>query len=543
MTFTGRIRIYLVAVAVLPPLLVMSVIYFHSVRQLESSNRQQAYRNLQKFKVFHSSFQKELQVNITELLASQHFGRALLQLRSGRVEQVGLDPRPFALDYMEILDTNCRVLATFHRPGLLGEKIQRDFAPERLDTTGYLETVEYDIEGSHAAFTYVRQIEHGMFLYTGRYMDARFRQQLAELLDAKVGVFVGLQTPFEYVGMEKGTLYETEGKYQAVLAGAASSNFFLVATFATGVEKPIFISLLSVTGVVALFSVLTAIALGMFITGRAKREIDNLVQASSRVAAGDFTTPVMAYEEGEFSQLADSLTDMMEKLKALRKKLATTEKIAAWQTLGRKIAHEIKNPLTPIAISVDDLRRSHREQLPQFSRTLEETTATIKSEVDRMTKLLDQFVSFARMSAPVIRTVDADMFVKSVTALYRREIDSGRLRVVNNSRHEKFRLDPEALKQVLINLIKNGFEAADDAIVTATISDEENGLKITVEDTGPGFTEEKLQNSFEPYVSTKKGGSGLGLVICHRIVHDHGGTMELYNSLEGGGGVGIRLPW
>jgi len=542
MTFTGKIRIYLIAVAVLPPLLVMTVIYFHSVKQLESSDRQQAYKNLQRFKTFNSSFQEELEANLAELLASQSLRKVLLLLKSERAERVELDPRSFGFDFMEILDTNYRVLATFHRPGLLGEKIQRDFDSERFDTTGSIETVEYDIEGPHAAFTYVRQIDQSMLLYTGRYMDARYRQRLAELLDADVSVYIDVDTPLVYAGMEKGTLYETGGAFRAVLAGAASSDFFLVATFATGAEKPIFLSLLSVTGIVALFSVIAAIALGMFITGRAKREIDNLVQASSRVAVGDFTTPVMAYEEGEFSQLADSLTDMMVKLKALQKELATTEKIAAWQTMGRKVAHEIKNPLTPIAVSVDDLRRSYRERLPHFSKTLEETTVTIKSEVNRMTKLLDQFVSFARMSAPVIRTVEVDTFLKEMTALYRREIDSGRLTVVNTCRRDKFKLDPEAFKQVLINLIKNGLEAADDAVVTLTMSGEEDGLNIMVEDTGPGFTEEKLQNSFEPYFSTKKGGSGLGLVICHRIVHDHGGTMELYNRPEGGGGVRVRLP-
>lgn len=542
MTFTGRIRIYLIAVAVLPPLLVMTVIYFHSVKQLESFDRQQAYKNLQRFKTFNSSFQKELEANLAELLTSQSFRKALLLLKSERAERVELDPRPFGFDFMEILDTNYRVLATFHRPGLLGEKIQRGFNLERFDTTGCIETVEYDIEGPHAAFTYVRRIDQSILLYAGSYMDDRFQQRLAELLDADVSVYIDVDTPLVYAGMEKGTLYEMGGKFQAVLAGTAASDFFLVATFATGAEKPIFLSLLSVTGIVALFSVIAAIALGMFITGRAKREIDNLVQASSRVAAGDFTTPVMAYEEGEFSQLADSLTDMMVKLKALQKELATTEKIAAWQTMGRKVAHEIKNPLTPIAVSVDDLRRSYRERLPHFSKTLEETTVTIKSEVNRMTKLLDQFVSFARMSAPVIRTVEVDTFLKEMTALYRREINSGRLTVVNTCRRDKFKLDPEAFKQVLINLIKNGLEAVDDAVVTLTMSGEEDSLNIRVEDTGPGFTEEKLQNSFEPYFSTKKGGSGLGLVICHRIVYDHGGTMELYNRPEGGGGVRIKLP-
>ena len=542
MTFTGRIRIYLIIAAVLPPLLVMSVIYFHSVRQLEASDRQQAFKNLQKFEAFNGSFQKELRANIDELLASQDLAKAVRALKSGRIGRVELDPRPFGLDFMEILDTNYRVLATYHRPGLLGEKIQRDFDSDRFDTAGCLETVEYDIEGPHAAFAFVRRIDENMFLYTGRYLDFRLQQQLAGLLDAEVRIYIDVDTPSVYTGFKREVLYETDGTYQAVLAGGTAFDFFLVAVFASGVEKPIFLSLLKVTGAVALFSVIVAVGLGMFITGRAKREIDNLVQATSRVADGDFSTPVMAYEEGEFSQLADSFTDMMVKLKALQKELATTEKIAAWQIMGRKIAHEIKNPLTPIAISADDLRRSYHEQLPQFDRTLEETTATIKSEVNRMTKLLDQFVSFARMGAPVISPVAANMFLNSVKALYKHEVDSGRLTTVNNSRCEKFRLDPEAFKQVLINLIKNGFETTDDATVTLTVNDEGDYLKFTVEDSGPGFTEKKLQNSFEPYVSTKKDGSGLGLVICHRIVHDHGGTMELYNRPEGGGGVSIKLP-
>lgn len=542
MTYTGRIRVYLIFVAMLPPLLVMSVIYFHSVRQLESLDRQQAFQNLKKYNIFLRSFEEELSGNLETLIGSESLGKARLLLKSGRADKVVLDPRVFGFDFMEIIDTGYRVLATYHRPGLLGESIRPTTFPDDFATVGQLHTVEYDIGGAHAAFTFVRPIDRSLLLYTGRYLDTRYRLRLAGLLDADIDILIDPKVTDIHRQMAPGALYEVEGEYHAVLTKPSPPGFITVATFITGVEKPIFISLLTVTGWVAALSIGVAIGLGMFITSRVKREIDNLVEASLRIAAGDFTTPVMAYEEGEFSQLAESLNDMKTKLKTTQKMLATSEKIAAWQMVGRKLAHEIKNPLTPIIIGVDDLRRSYKEKLPRFDETLDETTTTIKTEVSRMTTLLEQFVSFARMSAPIIRVVRTDDILGAIALLYRREVESNQLRVTNQSRRKNVNLDPEALKQVLVNLIKNGFEAAEGAEVTVSLHDDAKDLLVTIEDTGPGFTDEKLQNSFEPYISHKAGGSGLGLVICHRIVHDHGGTMELYNRPEGGGGVRIRLP-
>ncbi|MDH3889478.1 MAG: ATP-binding protein [candidate division Zixibacteria bacterium] len=542
MTYTGRIRVYLIVVAMLPPLLVMSVIYFHSVRQVEASDRQHAVQNLQKYQIFLRTFESELNDNLEALFDSESLGRARLLLQSGREDKVVLTPKQFGFDFMEIIDTAYRVVATHHRPGLLGESIRPAQLSEGFGNTGSTHTVEYDVGGPHAAVTLVRPIDPGLLLYTGRYLDTQYQLRLAGLLDAEINIVIEPKVTDIHQQMEPGTLYDVEGEYHAVLTKPSPPGFITVATFATGVEKPIFISLLSVTGLVAALSVSFAIGLGMFITNRVKREIDNLVMASVGIAAGDFTTPVMAYEEGEFSLLAESFNDMKTKLKSTQKKLATSEKIAAWQMVGRKLAHEIKNPLTPIVIGVDDLRRSYLEQLPQFDQTLDQTTTTIKSEVSRMTKLLEHFAEFARMSEPVIRVVPADDFVNEVTLLYRREVESNRLAVFNSIQPKDVRLDPDAFKQVLVNLIKNGLETADGTKVTVTLNDDKSDLVITVEDTGPGFTHEKLQNSFEPYISHKTGGAGLGLVICHRIVHDHGGTMELYNRPEGGGGVRITLP-
>ena len=302
-------------------------------------------------------------------------------------------------------------------------------------------------------------------------------------------------------------------------------------------------SILKITAIVAVLAMIFAIISGIYITGKAKKEIENLVLATSRVAGGDFSTPVMAYEEGEFSQLADSFSEMMLRLKVLRQQLTTSEKIAAWQTVGRKIAHEIKNPLSPIAIASDDLRRSYYEKLPEFEKTLNETTTTIKSEITRLSSLLDEFVSFARMKQPEIRKIKIEDFIEQLKQFYKNEINTNRLSIMTDYNNQNyFSFDDELIKQVLINLIKNGFETSDDASVKLKISLSDDAVICLVEDNGPGFTDKKLANSFEPYDTTKQDGSGLGLVICHRIIHDHNGNMELYNKPEGGAGVRITLP-
>ena len=542
MSLAGRIRVYLIAVAVLPPLIVMAVIYFHSARQAETAGRQQAYNNLQKYVSYIDVLKKDIANRTDSLRFSGEFQNALRLIKSGRPDRARLDPRPFDLSFMEILDSGFNVLATFHRPGLLAKRINNLPA---INETGFsfpLEMMEYDIQGGHPTFTYIIPVDKNLFLYTGRYIDDRLRQQLAELLNAEITLSIDLPEGTAPTGMERGTLYDNEDRYQALLAGGAEQGFYMMATFNLTANRPLFVSLIKLTGLVAFFSVLIAVALGFYITGRAKREIDNLVAATSRVASGDFNTPVMAFEEGEFAQLADSFTEMTVRLKALQRELATVEKIAAWETIGRKIAHEIKNPLTPISISADDLRRSYYEKLPDFDKTLEQTTATIKSEVNRLTQLLNEFVSFARMKAPTIADIPAASFLESIRNLYKHEVMNGRLHITDRTNLKKLRLDPEAVKQVLINLIKNGFEAADDSAVTVEFANNEKNLTITIEDSGPGFSEAKLRDSFEPFASTKTDGSGLGLVICHRVVHDHGGSMELYNRKQGGAGVKITLP-
>jgi nitrogen fixation/metabolism regulation signal transduction histidine kinase len=173
---------------------------------------------------------------------------------------------------------------------------------------------------------------------------------------------------------------------------------------------------------------------------------------------------------------------------------------------------------------------------------LAETTKTIKNEVNRLTRLLDEFVRFARMSAPSPQLIRLPDLLESVAALYRPQIESRRLIWPTDVPADQIMLDADRIRQVLVNLIKNGLEVAEDSIVTLTVALDTDRLLIVIHDNGPGFPAAMLDNSFEPQVSQKSDGYGLGLVICQRIIHDHGGRIRLANNPRGGARVEIELP-
>jgi len=542
MSFSGRIRLYLVLIALLPPALIMAVVYFHSLSQARDTEKTLAQEALYKFSRFDQRRRGGMLADVKTIANDGSLHRAVRLLAAGRDRQVNIRPHLVTLDFIEIVDSSYRVLATGHRPGLLGERLRTDRKLPAPDTIACFETVEYDIDGAHAAVANIVPLPDNTYLYAGHYLDRDYLTMLTEVTGADADICFPTDDRPMYVDMKPRQLYLQSDSLLTVLAGGPETGFFLIAHFPPGAARPVFTSLLKVTGAVAVASVVLAILIGVYVTSQAKREIDNLVDATSRVAEGDFNTPVMAYQEGEFSQLADSFSQMMVRLKSVQHKLVTTEKIAAWQAVGRKLAHEIKNPLTPISISIDDLRRSHQEGLADFDQVLVQTTSTIKSEINRLTDLLDSFVKFARMTPPTIVSVRLKSIAELIQTLYRSQVDNNRLAVACAGRLESIEVDPDQIQQVLINLIKNGLETAPDSRVTVEISETSDNVNITVADNGPGFPDEILKAGFQPHLSKKSGGSGLGLVVCQRIIHDHGGTIELHNGKDGGAVVRIKLP-
>lgn len=542
MTFTGRIRLYFVLIAVIPPLLILAAVWYESNAYNQRWRQSTVTQQVNTF----SFLLAQRENNISKLLTENAAAFDWRQLTTAPTRRTRVAPPSSSigagLDYLELIDTSGKVLWSRERPELIGDKITipRD---SLKSPTPHLSRIEIDHRGRHAAVSTWVDIDSTSRLYGGTYLDNQFLSLLVTLMDATVDLhyFDSESVNQELARMKPRELYEEGGDLMTVLMGSSESGYYLTATYSPQNRLPQFLTLYVVAIVVGVFAIGFAVALAWSLARRADLELNNLLAATERVARGDLETPLFAYDSGEFSRLADGLSDMIAKLKRSQERLSATERIAAWQVMGRKIAHEIKNPLTPISISTDDLRRSYSEGRTDFGNTLTECTTTIKNEIARMTRLLDQFVAFARMPAPVPTSVEVHSIVDDITALYQLEIGAKRLEVVNASSRKAILVDPEQIKQLLINLIKNAQEAGG-GLVTVRISDAEQAIQISVEDSGFGFSKEKLANPFEPYVSTKKDGSGLGLVICQRIAIDHGGTIELYNKAEGGAGVKVTLP-
>jgi two-component system nitrogen regulation sensor histidine kinase NtrY len=225
--------------------------------------------------------------------------------------------------------------------------------------------------------------------------------------------------------------------------------------------------------------------------------------------------------------------------------LIRTQKVAAWREVARRLAHEIKNPLTPIQLSAERLRR-HFADAPSGARALvDECTSTIVGEVESLKGLVDEFSQFARMPAPKAVAVDLHELILDTLALYDGLFADVAIDHVFAAPMPPVRLDPEQIRRVIINLVDNAVEAMErsGAIVVSTERDEANHVaRIIVADNGPGIPQGEREKLFLPYYSTKRRGSGLGLAIVRRIIAEHGGSIEVADNEPRGTRFTIELP-
>jgi two-component system nitrogen regulation sensor histidine kinase NtrY len=225
--------------------------------------------------------------------------------------------------------------------------------------------------------------------------------------------------------------------------------------------------------------------------------------------------------------------------------LIRAQKVAAWREVARRLAHEIKNPLTPIQLCAERMRR-HFAGAPAATQALvEECTSTIVGEVDSLKALVDEFSQFARMPAPRAALADLHVLLNEALALYQGLLGNVRFERRFASDLPKVRVDGEQIRRVIINLVDNAIEAMNRTGVIAIETHHDPGanlVRLTVSDDGPGIPVAEREKLFMPYYSTKRRGSGLGLAIVRRIVAEHGGTIEVSDNEPKGTKFTIELP-
>jgi len=225
--------------------------------------------------------------------------------------------------------------------------------------------------------------------------------------------------------------------------------------------------------------------------------------------------------------------------------IVSAQRAQAWGEVARRLALEIKNPLTPIQLSAERLRR-HFGQAPDTTRALvEECASTIIAEVESLKGLVDEFSQFARMPAPRAVATDMHALLDSTLALYDGLLPDVRIERRYGTGLPRVSVDPEQMRRVVLNLVDNAVEAMNRAgtIVLSTEHDKVNNLlRIVVADDGPGIPPAEREKLFLPYYSTKQRGSGLGLAIVRRIVAEHGGAIDVTDNVPRGTRFVIELP-
>jgi two-component system nitrogen regulation sensor histidine kinase NtrY len=225
--------------------------------------------------------------------------------------------------------------------------------------------------------------------------------------------------------------------------------------------------------------------------------------------------------------------------------LIRAQKVAAWREVARRLAHEIKNPLTPIQLCAERLRRHFAGAPPTAKALVEECTATIVGEVESLKGLVDEFSQFARMPAPRTVPTDLGQLITDTLALYNGIFTDVRFEEQFAAGMPLVRLDAEQIRRVVINLVDNAVEAMErkGRIVIQTELDSANGVvRVVVADDGPGIPAGEREKLFLPYYSTKRRGSGLGLAIVRRIIAEHGGSIEAGDNAPHGTRFTIELP-
>ena len=237
--------------------------------------------------------------------------------------------------------------------------------------------------------------------------------------------------------------------------------------------------------------------------------------------------------------------------------LIRAQRVAAWRDVARRLAHEIKNPLTPIQLSAERMRRHFAGASPQSQALVAECTDAIIAEVEALKGLVDEFAQFARMRGPRMAPADLNQLVEDTLRLYAGVLQQGALQIERQFSHAlpAVRIDPEQVRQVILNLVDNAMEALGGPaaptrpngdrplIVVLTMHDPRNSLvRLVISDNGPGVPEADRDKLFMPYYSTKGRGSGLGLAIVRRIIVEHGGTIEVTGAHPTGTTFTVELP-
>jgi two-component system, NtrC family, nitrogen regulation sensor histidine kinase NtrY len=291
------------------------------------------------------------------------------------------------------------------------------------------------------------------------------------------------------------------------------------------------------------------IGLSYVVASKVTRPVEQLAGVARTVASGDWDVRLdHVRTSGELAALADAFETMTRQLVEHRERLVQAERVAAWRELARRLAHELKNPLFPMRITLDNLNRSAKLPEAEFKEVFDESLTTLSTGLANLNTVIGRFSDFSRMPVPEVSAVSPNAIVTQAVALFRAQLEAPgapaiRLSVDLDPRAETLRGDEEQLGRALQNLLLNAIDAmpsGGELGVRTRLVD--RTVHIEVSDSGQGLTEEERSRLFTPYYTTKQHGTGLGLAIVQSVVADHGGRIRVESVPGRGATFHLELP-
>ncbi len=483
------------------------------------------------------------------------------------------------LDFLDLIAPDGAIISSAHWPARFGYK-ERWFLDRSgpLPEKAFLKHVE-TAQGTVLAMLCLRPVRtHGLnfYLIGGRKLDA-----VLQALSAPEGLRVSIfsapeQGQGELIGQAKenpaspkvtelvqkvltqknedsmivdmGPGLTLEEILHAIPLPGYSDRVPAVLLVGNSLEKELLLEkrIRDISLVIAGVAVFIAVIVSGIVTARVSRPIRKLAQAAGEIGQGNWDVRVETSGKDEIGKLAEAFNQMTEELIGQRERLVQSERVAAWRELARRLAHELKNPLFPLQITVENLLRARENTPEQFDEVFRESTGTLLAEIANLKTIIGRFSDFSRMPAPQIQAVDMNEMVRSVTQLFQGQLNREPARI-----HTELQLgdvppvsgDPVLLRRVVENLVLNAIDAMPKGgtLVFRTYMNEKFAV-FELSDTGAGLTPEECDRLFTPYYTTKQHGTGLGLAIAQSVVSDHHGRISVSSKKDQGTTFHVEIP-
>lgn len=488
------------------------------------------------------------------------------------------------LTYSEFVSADGTILSSLQYPARVGSKNKEVLSNPDWNSSGAFLRKEELPDGVALSVTAVRALPVGgknLYYIGGRPLDKSFLASLVLPAGMRALLYRNLEpafTPDALTGMED-SLREPD-RFQPIIAQIQKSPQSLLRTIQwsndaadaetfhaiplTGRNSELLGVLLvgssrrdlvlltrkieKIAAAVGGAALLVGLLIALWISARITKPVEELAEGAREVAAGRWDTRIEVRGRDEVGQLATAFNEMTQTLAAQKERLVQTERVAAWRELARRLAHELRNPLFPMQITIENLQKARKLDAKQFLEVFSESTATLKTELANLNTIVGRFSDFSKMPAPQFVRVNVNEVLRNAVRLFEPQFNAVGKPTITPELFLTEPLpdidaDPDLLHKAFQNLVLNALDAMPaGGTLTLRTSERDGNVRIEVKDTGKGLTPEECSRLFTPYYTTKQLGTGLGLAIVQSVVSDHHGTIAVTSDEGRGTAFRIEFP-